>query len=206
MGLSLLTATRLKARTSGTCLHWPRSNTPTLFAALTHGPPLTAHTVLVRRPPSARCPPPPSVHALDVEHSAHLFSTSPSRSRCDPQGTASRTPRRTHALAYAPPASTPPRCPCPFSRCPPCRRPRNERPRPQTLTSDADTAAVPPREPLYARLHATACIEPDTAASAATPAHHARRGTEDGRRGVRRRARRSAAGESRFLQLCGLLL
>ncbi|KAJ7076483.1 hypothetical protein B0H15DRAFT_864016 [Mycena belliarum] len=138
MGLSLLGSSTY----SGTCLHWPRSNTPTLFAALTHGPPLTAH-VLVRRPPSARCPRRRPV--LPREH-PHPRPRLCQRRACDARLDSTTLSMPIRAL----PALSPP---------------RNERPRPQSKrpahVRRRHGRRAPPRT-VYARLHATACIEPDS--------------------------------------------
>ncbi|KAJ7076486.1 hypothetical protein B0H15DRAFT_864018 [Mycena belliarum] len=148
--------------------HWPRSNTPTLFAALTH-----AHTVLVRRPPSARCPrrrpctrstsstartSAATLRVLPREH-PHPRPRLCQRRACD-------APPRLHTLSM------------PIRALPALSPPRNERPRPQSKrpfrTSSKASPVLysahvrrrhgrraPPRT-VYARLHATACIEPDS--------------------------------------------
>ncbi|KAJ7076489.1 hypothetical protein B0H15DRAFT_864024 [Mycena belliarum] len=177
MGLSLLGSSTY----SGTCLHWPRSNTPTLFAALTHGPPLTAHTVLVRRPPSARCP----------RRRPCTRSTSSTARTCSPPRphVAAATLR---VLPREHPHPRPRLCQrracdarldsttlsMPIRALPALSPPRNERPRPQSKrpfrTSSKASPVLysahvrrrhgrraPPRT-VYARLHATACIEPDS--------------------------------------------
>ncbi|KAJ7076474.1 hypothetical protein B0H15DRAFT_864011 [Mycena belliarum] len=163
MGLSvrvpLLTATRLNHVLTH-MLDCPRSNTSTLFAALTHGPASTAHAVLAHRPPCARCP-----RRRPCTRSTSSTARTRSLRRTHAAATTLRVLPREH------PHPRPRLCPrpldstasaMPFRALPALSPPRNERPRPQTLTSDADTAAVPPPRTVYARLHATACIEPDS--------------------------------------------